>query len=306
MSEFAEITPVSHPVNGSVRPPGSKSITNRALILAALASGRSTLTGVLESTDTRVMIESLNRLGIAVTHDPQQQRCVIDGCGGEIPADAAELWLENSGTSIRFLTALCSLGSGRYRLDGIERMRQRPIADLTDCLAALGAQVTCEDRASGCPPVAITGRLTGGAAQIKGNISSQFLSALLMAAPCAPQAVRLTVDGELVSVPYVNMTLRMMEDFGVTVERPDAATFVLPTRAYTPRTYDIEPDASAASYFMGVPAVTGRPVTLDGLTRHELQRDEAFATALEQMGRHVPWKADTPTLTRRTPQGPAG
>lgn len=303
MSDFAEITPVSHPVSGSVRPPGSKSITNRALILAALAGGRSTLTGVLESTDTRVMIDSLNRLGISVTHDATAKRCVIEGCGGVIPADAAELWLENSGTSIRFLTAMCCLGDGRYRLDGIERMRQRPIADLTCCLATLGAGVACEKPDSGCPPVVIDRPLTGGAANIKGDISSQFLSALLMAAPCASQPVTLTVDGELVSVPYVEMTLRMMADFGVSVTRPDASTFSLPTQAYAPRTYDIEPDASAASYFMGVAAVTGGTVTIEGLTRDALQGDVEFATALEQMGCVVQWNADSVSVTGRPLRG---
>jgi len=305
MSEFQEITPVSGPVSGRLRPPGSKSITNRALILAALADGRSKLTGVLESTDTRVMIESLNRLGIAVSHDAAACVCEVDGCGGQIPAAEAELWLENSGTSIRFLTALCSLGTGRYRLDGIARMQQRPISDLTDCLAALGASVTCEDPTTGCPPVLISPgrRLTGGQAGIRGNISSQFLSAILMSAPCATQPVTLTVDGELVSVPYVDMTLRMMADFGVSVDRADASTFRLPSQPYAARTYDVEPDASAASYFMGVAAVTGGSVTIDGLTKGALQGDVEFATALEQMGCDVQWHADSVTVIGRPLKG---
>ncbi|MCR9197611.1 MAG: 3-phosphoshikimate 1-carboxyvinyltransferase [Planctomycetaceae bacterium] len=305
MSEYQEITPVPGPVSGRVRPPGSKSITNRALILAALADGHSKLTGVLESTDTRVMIESLNRLGIGVAHDTHTGVCEVDGCGGQVPASDAELWLENSGTSIRFLTALCSLGTGRYRLDGIARMRQRPIADLTDCLATLGATVACEDPATGCPPVVVEpGQpLAGGQAGIRGNISSQFLSALLMSAPCATSPVTLTVDGELVSVPYVDMTLRMMADFGVSVERPDAATFCLPSQPYVPRTYDVEPDASAASYFMGVAAVTGGSVTIEGLTKGALQGDVEFATALEQMGCEVQWHADSVTVTGRPLRG---
>lgn len=305
MSEFQEIAPVIGPVSGRLRPPGSKSITNRALILAALANGHSKLTGVLESTDTRVMIESLNRLGIGVTHDADSCVCEVDGCGGQVPAAEAELWLENSGTSIRFLTALCSLGAGRYRLDGIARMRQRPIADLTDCLATLGASVVCEDPQTGCPPVLMEPgrRLTGGQAGIRGNISSQFLSAILMSAPCATQPVTLTVDGELVSLPYVDMTLRMMADFGVSVDRPDAATFCLPSQPYVARTYDVEPDASAASYFMGVAAVTGGSVTIDGLTKGALQGDVEFATALEQMGCDVQWHADSVTVIGRPLKG---
>lgn len=305
MSEFEEITPVAGPVSGSLRPPGSKSITNRALILAALANGRSNLTGVLDSTDTRVMIDSLNRLGISVTHDRESGACQVTGCGGQIPAHEADLWLENSGTSIRFLTALCSLGTGRYRLDGIARMRQRPIADLTDCLATLGATVSCEDRSTGCPPVLVGPgqRLTGGQAGIRGNISSQFLSAILMSAPCAGSPVTLSVDGQLVSVPYVEMTLRMMADFGVTVSRPDDATFALPSQPYESRTYDIEPDASAASYFMGVAAVTGGSVTIEGLTKDALQGDVEFATALEQMGCDVQWHADRVTVTGRPLRG---
>lgn len=300
MSEFVEITPVAHAVSGRLRPPGSKSITNRALILAALADGTSTLSGVLESTDTRVMIESLNRLGISVSHDLTAKQCVVHGCGGVIPSASAELWLENSGTSIRFLTALCSLGGGHYRLDGIERMRQRPISDLTDCLATLGATVACEDGATGCPPVVIDANgtaLRGGTASIKGDISSQFLSAILMSAPCAAQPVELTVAGELVSVPYVDMTLKMMESFGVVTARPDKATFQLPKQNYRPTSYDIEPDASAASYFMGVAAVTGGTVTIEGLTKGALQGDVEFASALQQMGCHVEWQPDSVTIT---------
>jgi 3-phosphoshikimate 1-carboxyvinyltransferase len=223
MSDFKQICPVSGSVLGSIRPPGSKSITNRALIIAALADGRSNLTGVLDSKDTQVMLHSLKSLGIAVQQNLDDCTCVIDGCGGRVQADKADLWLENSGTSIRFLTALCALGNGTYRLDGVERMRERPIADLVDSLNALGADVRCENQQTGCPPVVVTGsnrRLAGGAASIQGNISSQFLSSLLMSLPAATGATELSVAGELVSKPYVTMTLEMMKSFGVEVRYP--------------------------------------------------------------------------------------
>ena len=153
MSAAKQIIPVTVPVCGVIRPPGSKSITNRVLILAALADGISELSGVLDSTDTQVMLDSLRRLGIRVEHDTVRARCEVHGCGGRIPADRAELWLENSGTSIRFLTSLCALGTGQYRLDGVARMRERPIADLANTLNDLGSDVRCDDPSTGCPPV---------------------------------------------------------------------------------------------------------------------------------------------------------
>jgi 3-phosphoshikimate 1-carboxyvinyltransferase len=183
MGDSLEITPVDRPVDGTVRPPGSKSLTNRALIVAALAEGPSVLNGVLDSQDTRVMIDSLERLGLAVEHDRAQATVRIEGCAGHPREPEAELWLENSGTSIRFLTALCTLGFGQYRLDGNARMRERPIAELVDTLNRLGARVVCE-LGNGCPPVLINAAgLPGGTAPVSGRISSQYLSALLMAAP---------------------------------------------------------------------------------------------------------------------------
>lgn len=305
MTSAKTITPVSGPVSGSVRPPGSKSITNRALILCALADGVSELTGVLDSKDTQVMLDSLNRLGIVVEHDCQRAVCRVHGCSGRIPADWAQLWLENSGTSIRFLTALCSLGQGAYRLDGIQRMRERPIADLSNTLNALGADVSCDHPDTGCPPVTVRGRtLRGGTAPIRGDISSQFLSALLMSAPAATETVRLNVDGELVSKPYITMTLDMMRAFGVDVEHPaDLSSFVIAPQTYTARVYDIEPDASAASYFFGVAAVTGGTVTVEGLHHDALQGDVQFAAALERMGCEVTWLADRVTVAGRPLNG---
>jgi len=297
MSSSQELDPVTGPVSGTIRPPGSKSITNRALIIAALAEGESVLTGVLDSQDTRVMITSLRRLGIDVSHDADTCTCRIMGCGGHIQADRAELFVENSGTSIRFLTAMCALGVGHYTLDGIPRMRERPISDLVDALNALGGRVTASE--SGCPPVEVNGiRLPGGQASIAGSISSQYLSGLLMSSPYAQNPVSLVVDGELVSKPYVTMTLTMMESFGADVTWPDdLSRFDVASQKYRGREYDVEPDASAASYLFGVAAVTGGSITVTGLHQNALQGDVHFVSALEQMGCHVEWGDDRITVT---------
>ncbi|MBL8813588.1 MAG: 3-phosphoshikimate 1-carboxyvinyltransferase [Planctomycetaceae bacterium] len=305
--DFIEIQPVAGPVNGRIRPPGSKSITNRAMVLAAMANGPVTLTGMLDSQDTRVMVESLRRLGFEVSQDVKECRCTVRGLSGQIPAREADLWLENSGTSIRFLTSLCALGSGDYRLDGVERMRQRPIGDLVRALQPLGACIDFENPGSDCPPVRVhgsRGRMNGGQTTIEGSISSQFLSSLLMAAPACPNSVRVAVTGDLVSKPYVTMTLEMMRAFGADVSWPDDLShFFIQPQPYRAGTYDIEPDASAASYFFGVAAVTGGTVTVAGLSRNALQGDVQFASALEQMGCEVTWGADFITVSGRPLRG---
>ncbi|MCH5374933.1 MAG: 3-phosphoshikimate 1-carboxyvinyltransferase [Planctomycetes bacterium] len=287
MSEAIEIQPCG-PVYGSIRPPGSKSITNRALICAALADGRSQLQGALDSEDTRVMLQSLGRLGIAVRSDVERGEISIDGCGGRIPVEGADLFLANSGTSIRFLTAMVTLGRGEFRLDGVPRMQQRPISDLLDALNRLGAHVEAE-RNNGCPPViARSGGLPGGVTTVRGDISSQFLSGLLLAAPYADQGVQLIVDGDLVSKPYVRMTLAVMEAFGVEVQDGGLTRFRIPPSAhYRARRYAVEPDASAASYFWAAAAITGGQVTVQGLSRDALQGDVAFCDCLARMGCRV-------------------
>lgn len=282
-NDSLEIEPIDHPIRGSIRPPGSKSLTNRALIVAALARGTSRLTGVLDSQDTRVMLDSLRRLGINAKHDAAACTVEITGGSGKFPATAADLWLENSGTSIRFLTALCTLGRGRFRLDGNARMRERPIGDLVEALNQLGATVRCE-LDNNCPPVVVTASsLPGGEARVKANISSQFLSGLLMAAPAAESPVQLRIDGGLVSEPYVEMTLRVMSEFGVHITKSDNVYKCEP-QTYRATDYAIEPDASAASYFFAAAAITGGEVTVLGLTRAALQGDIGFVDALAQMG----------------------
>ncbi len=184
MLDAIEIQPTG-PLRATIRPPGSKSITNRALVCAALAEGESLLTGALESEDTEVMMKALGRLGIVVEHDPAAATVRVVGCGGQLPAREADLYVANSGTTARFLTAVCALGQGTYRLDGTPRMRERPIADLLGALRQLGADAVSE-RDNGCLPVVVRGSgLRGGRAVLAGSVSSQFLSALLLAAPYA-------------------------------------------------------------------------------------------------------------------------
>lgn len=303
MSDPLLINPVSGPIAGSIRPPGSKSLTNRALIVAALAEGSSKLSGVLDSDDTRVMVNSLSRLGVNLEHDSALCVATVEGCGGRPPAEAAELWLENSGTSIRFLTALCALGHGTFRLDGNERMRQRPIGPLVAALNALGGDVSCE-AANHCPPVVVNARgLPGGRTNVTGDISSQYLSALLMSAPCAGSHVEIDVEGTLVSKPYVDMTLAVMSNFGVTVDEPGVGQYRVQPQTYQGTTLAIEPDASAASYFFAAAAITGGRVTVLGLTENSLQGDVRFVEALKQMGCSVASDARGITVVGRDLKG---
>lgn len=286
MNESLEIKPVTGTILSHARPPGSKSITNRALVCAALAEGVSTLMGALDSEDTRVMIDGLGRLGIEVESQDSGRTLVVHGAGGEIPALEAELFCGNSGTTIRFLTAMTTLGHGSFRLDGVERMRQRPIGDLLTALGQLGANATSEN-SDKCPPVVVHANgLPGGKAKIRGDISSQYLSGVLMAAPCAGRAVDLIIDGTLVSQPYVRMTLEVMKSFGVHVETTDKMQQfeIEAPQKYHACEYAIEPDASAASYFWAAAAICGGEVKVEGLSASSLQGDVAFVDCLEKMG----------------------
>lgn len=297
-----EMIPVIAPVVGSIRPPGSKSLTNRALAIAALADGVTTLTGVLDSQDTQVMLESLRRLGFEVQTHLSSSKVTIEGLGGKIPAAEANLWLENSGTSIRFLTALCTLGHGTYRLDGNARMQQRPIKDLLDSLNEVGVKIRSE-LGTGCPPVVMeTQGLPGGPATIAANTSSQFLSALLIAAPYAAQPMTLRLAGEMVSEPYVEMTLGVMRAFGVHAVRENGV-YRVGQGVYRSGNYAIEPDASAASYYFAAAAITGGRISVEGLHRHALQGDVQFVNALEQMGCEVIHEADRITVQGKPLRG---
>lgn len=305
MSDVIEIVPATAPIRAHVRPPGSKSITNRALVCAALADGVSTLAGALASEDTRVMIDGLTCLGIRVESKDDGRTLIVHGACGQVPALEAELFCANSGTTIRFLTALATLGHGSFRLDGIARMRERPIRDLIDALNQLGARVL-SDNDDGCPPVTVHANgLHGGASTVRGNISSQFLSAILMAAPAAQSGVELRIAGTLVSQPYVTMTLAVMEAFGATADVSNSfdRIAIAAPQQYSARDYDIEPDASAASYFWAAAAVAGGEVTVEGLSRDSLQGDVAFVDCLEKMGCEVRHDPNSITVVGRRLRG---
>jgi 3-phosphoshikimate 1-carboxyvinyltransferase len=277
------IQPLGRPLSGRVRVPGSKSLTNRALLVAALAEGTTTLTNALFSDDSRYCAEALAQLGFLVRQDTETLTMTVSGLGGRIPAARAKLYVGNAGTAARFLTALLTLGQGEYVLDGNERMRARPIADLLPALAQLGADVSS---ATGSPPVRVrAGGLMGGSATVNGDVSSQFLSGLLLVSPYAQNLVELRVAGELNSKPYVDLTLAVMADFGVSVERDGYARFCIEPQRYRARAeYAIESDASAASYFFAAPAILGGTLRVDNLTRRARQGDVAFLDVLAAMG----------------------
>ncbi len=292
------IAPLAEPPQCAIRVPGSKSITNRALVLAALAgtqaeldseaSYNSVLTGALKSEDTEVMVESLKRLGVHVSCRWESAQVGVAATAGRWPKDSADLYVANSGTTMRFLTAMVSLRPGKYRLDGVARMRERPIQDLLAALQQLGVDAKSEG-GNGCPPVIVeTNGIKGGRVQIKGNVSSQFLSGLLMAAPLATGETIIEVEGTLVSQPYVTMTVEMIRQFGAKIDKDGSQRFVIPgNQHYKPQTYAIEPDASAASYFAAAAAITGGEIAIPDLKTPGLQGDVRFLDVLEQMGSRV-------------------
>jgi 3-phosphoshikimate 1-carboxyvinyltransferase len=280
----------SAPLDATVVVPGSKSITNRALLVAALADGPSELRGALHSDDTLYMAQALNALGAPVGSDGGGASFRVEGAGGGFRAPEVDLFVGNSGTTMRFLTAALPLGRGRYRIDGVPRMRLRPIAPLLAALSDLGADAESE-LGTGCPPIVVRAAgLPGGSTRMAGDLSSQYFSALLMAAPYAERGVEVAVEGDLVSKPYLPMTTAVMAAFGVTADLDIEhwRTFgVRPGQRYTGRVYDIEPDASNASYFFAAAAVTGGRVRVEGLGRGSTQGDLGFVEVLRQMGAQV-------------------
>lgn len=266
------------------RVPGSKSITNRALVLAALADGESTLEGVLHSDDTRHMRSALTQLGIGI-EDAGPTTLRVRGGRARLRPPSEALFVGNSGTTVRFLTALCALVPGAVTLVGDEAMARRPIQDLVDGLRQLGVRIDCE---SGCPPLTVHGgRLPGGALSMRGDRSSQYFSALLMAAVLAEGPVTVQISGSLVSRPYVDITRRMIEDFGGVVEATALGFHVPAKGAFVARSYQIEPDASSASYPFALAAVSGGKITVPGLGLHALQGDYAFLDVLARLGAQV-------------------
>ncbi|MDR1829279.1 MAG: 3-phosphoshikimate 1-carboxyvinyltransferase [Candidatus Fibromonas sp.] len=263
------LKPASH-FSGTVQVPGSKSISNRVLLMGALAEGESEFFGILESDDTRYMRDALEKLG-----KPKN---------ANFPNKKADLFLGNAGTAMRSLTAALCLGSGEYILRGEPRMHERPIKDLVDALRTLGAKIEYLEN-EGCPPLKINANgLNGGTVHIKGNISSQFLSALLIAAPYCKDPLEIVVVGELISKPYVYMTIRLMEKFGIKVENNDYKSFKAKKGIYKAQSLKIEGDASSASYFWAGAAITRGNVVVKGIEKDSLQGDVKFLEVLEKMG----------------------
>ena len=289
------ILPIQHPLNAAVRVPGSKSLTNRALLIASLADGETTITNALFSDDSHYFPKALQFLGFDIYLDPANLEMKITGLGGKIPTSGAELFIGNAGTAARFLTAFLTLGDGKYILDGNSRMRERPIGDLISALQLLGAKLgsaytgdwsLIADYSNVCPPLKVVASgLPGGKTKISGNTSSQYLSALLMVAPYAQSPVEIEVTTKLNSKPYVDMTLSIMQDFGVSVERDGYQFFRIANTNYKSQiTYSIESDATAASYFFAAPAVCGGTVRVENISRKSVQGDIAFLDVLNRMG----------------------
>jgi 3-phosphoshikimate 1-carboxyvinyltransferase len=279
------ISPAAGRLDAIAHVPGSKSITNRALLLAALADGASTLAGVLFSDDSHWFLDGLQRLGVTVDIDREQRQVRVQGVGGAPPAAEAALWVELAGTAARFLLAYTCLGHGRYTIDGNARMRQRPMDDLLATLNALGADCRSSGEYQGLPIDVAGCGLRGGAAGLAGDKTSQFLSALLMVAPYARQDVDLIMTSPLAATPYIDITIHMMADFGAYVQREQYDRFhVAAGQRYQARDYQIEPDASNASYFFAAAAITGGRVRVEALDRQSIQGDIRFLDLLEQIG----------------------
>ena len=275
------IKPLEH-VNTILTLPGSKSYTHRALMAAALADGESVLVNALTAEDTELTAQALAQLGAGI--DWQGTTIRVTGKGGRWRPVSEPIYLGNSGTSMRFLTALVALGQGDYLLTGTERLCQRPLGELLDALGQVGVQAISENR-NGCPPVRVTGGLTGGHTQLSGGTSSQYLSALLFIGPLAPQGLEIHITGDLVSKPYVDLTLEVLSDFGISYYREGHRFFQLPGgQCYLPQNYEIEADASSASYFWAAAALTGGQVTITNLSLVSSQGDAAFPRVLERLG----------------------
>jgi 3-phosphoshikimate 1-carboxyvinyltransferase len=285
MSEYLDLPALSG-ARGTVRLPGSKSISNRILLLSALASGQTLVKGLLDSDDTRVMLDALHRLGVTWRRDGDDHQ--VEGVGGAFPVKYANLFLGNAGTAFRSLTAACAMSGGDYTLSGTPRMHERPIGDLVDALRQAGAQIDYTEN-EGFPPLHITPPEPGaGEISVKGNVSSQFLTGLLLAAPLLGREVTVAVEGELISKPYVEITLNLMRRYGIAVKREGWQRFGVPAATYqSPGRIEVEGDASSASYFLAAGAIGHGPVRVEGVGRDSIQGDVRFAEALARMGAEV-------------------
>ncbi|MHB1085643.1 MAG: 3-phosphoshikimate 1-carboxyvinyltransferase [Thiobacillus sp.] len=286
--EFIDL-PASTAARGTIRLPGSKSISNRVLLLAALAKGTTIVRALLDSDDTRVMLDALRALGVGVARISDSDDYEITGVGGAFPVKQAELFLGNAGTAFRSLTAACALSGGEYVLKGVERMHERPIGDLVDALRFLGARIDYLGE-EGFPPLQIhPADLAGDATEVRGTVSSQFLTGLMMALPLRQRNTTIEVVGELISRPYIGITLAMLRRFGVVIARDGWQRFGVPAEAryQSPGEIWIEGDASSASYFLAAGAIGGGTVRVEGVGRDSVQGDVRFADALAKMGAQI-------------------
>jgi 3-phosphoshikimate 1-carboxyvinyltransferase len=285
MEDVLRIEPLSRPVDATVVVPGSKSYTNRALIAAALAEGHSVLRGALFSDDTRYMAGALRALGLRVEEDEAACRYEVWGTAGVLPNREATLFAGNAGTAARFLVATVSLGEGEFLIDGAPRMRQRPIQPLLDGLRQLGVDAVSES-GTGCPPVRVRAHgIPGGRVSMRGDQSSQYFSALLLVGPLTARGIEIEVVGDLVSKPYIDLTADVMRQFGATMSHEDYRRMRVPGgQCYRACEYDVEPDASNASYFFAAAALTGGRVRVEHLGNHSAQGDLRFLDVLEAMG----------------------
>jgi 3-phosphoshikimate 1-carboxyvinyltransferase len=285
--EFLDL-PASSAARGTVRLPGSKSISNRVLLLAALAKGTTIVRALLDSDDTRVMLDALRALGVGVARVSDSDDYEITGVGGAFPVKQAELFLGNAGTAFRSLTAACALSGGEYVLKGVARMHERPIGDLVDALRRLGARIDYLGQ-EGFPPLKIhPAALAGDTTEVRGNVSSQFLTGLMIALPLRQRNTTIEVVGELISKPYIGITLAMLRRFGVEIARDGWQRFGVPAAAryQSPGEIWVEGDASSASYFLAAGAIGG-PVRVEGVGRDSVQGDVRFADALALMGAQI-------------------
>src|SRR5271166_56403 len=288
-----EITPILRPLSASIRVPGSKSITNRSLLLAAMAHGRSQIEGALFSDDTRYLLGALRQLHFNISDAEDRGLVEVEGLGGVVPASAAELFVGGAGTAMRFLTGFLTLANGRFRLDGSSRMRERPLGALLEALRCLGVKARCE-RDNERPPIVIepdADHFAGGSPSVDARASSQFVSALLLPAPLWQHGLRLRVSGNA-GRPFVEMTLRLMEQWGAQ-SKIEGDTIIVPGRQkYHSRLFKVEPDASAASYFGAAAILCGGSVVIQNLDRRSIQGDLKFLEVLERMGAEIRWSLD--------------
>jgi 3-phosphoshikimate 1-carboxyvinyltransferase len=296
-----EVVPLDGPVDATVRPPGSKSLTNRALVCAALAEGRSVLDGALFADDTAAMAEALRALGAVVAEDADRRRMEVLGTGGALRPGPVSVDVRLSGTTSRFLLPVVALGEGRYRVDGAPPLRARPMGPVLDGIRALGADVEAGGEPGHLPVTVVApGGLVGGDIRVPGDTSSQFLSGLLLASPYAAGGVDLSLTTGLVSRPFVALTTAVMAAFGVTVTEGGGA-FHVPAGHYRATDYPVEPDASAASYFLAAAVIAGGRVTIAGLGGGTLQGDARFADLLGRMGATVERTDDATTVSMSGP-----